>query len=194
MIKMGKYSIINTKRLTIRELEYSDLDALFKIRSKEEVYKYVIWGPISYSECKSMLEKQIKFQQESNRKVYVFGVTLNGTLIGECFIVIKDKDSTAEIGYYFHPNYWGMGFGIETLRGLLRIGFNDLKLHRIIAQCDDENFGSINVLEKAGFRLEAVFKKDSKIKGQWRDSRLYAILEEEWKIKLCRKPRFTSFY
>lgn len=82
--------------------------------------------------------------------------------------------------YYFHPDYWGKGFAVETVSALLKFGFKDLGLHRIIAKCDYQNYGSINVLKKSGFRLEGQFKKESKIKGQWRDSFLYAMIEDEW--------------
>jgi RimJ/RimL family protein N-acetyltransferase len=36
-------------------------------------------------------------------------------------------------------------------------------------------------MEKLGMRREALFRKDVLQKGEWRDSYLYAILEEDWR-------------
>ncbi|WP_339147176.1 MULTISPECIES: GNAT family protein [unclassified Sutcliffiella] len=176
---MSKITNVETDRLTIRELKSEDLQAIHNIRSNKDIFKYVIWGPITFENTKKMLDRQIDFQKEQNRKVYVFAVTYSNNVVGECFLVITDHYETAEIGYYFHPEYWGNGYALETVIALLKFGFTDLGLHRIFAKCDSENIGSINVLTKAGFRLEGELKKESKIKGEWRDSLLFAILEEE---------------
>ncbi|WP_404468927.1 GNAT family N-acetyltransferase [Sutcliffiella horikoshii] len=176
---MAKITTVETERLSIRELESDDLQAIYNIRSNKDIFKYVIWGPINFENTKKMLDRQIDFQNEQERKVYVFAVTSSNNIVGECFLVITDHNETAEIGYYFGPEYWGNGYAVETVNALLEFGFTDLGLHRIFAKCDFENIGSINVLSKAGFRLEGELKKESKIKGEWRDSLLFAILEEE---------------
>lgn len=107
---------VNTQKLTLRELEKEDLDAIYQIRSNKEVFRYVIWGPINYEETQKMLDRQIAFQNEASRKVYVFAVTASKKIVGECFlVVISDTFESAEIGYYFHPDYWGKGFAVETV-------------------------------------------------------------------------------
>ena len=73
------------------------------------------------------------------------------------------------------------GLGTELAHELIRFGFEELKLHRIYAHCDSENYGSYRVMERNGMRKEGRFIKNCKIKGEWRDEFLYAILEEEWK-------------
>ena len=40
--------------------------------------------------------------------------------------------------------------------------------------------GSWGVMEKLGMRREAHHRGDKLIKGEWRDSYLYAILADEW--------------
>jgi RimJ/RimL family protein N-acetyltransferase len=52
-------------------------------------------------------------------------------------------------------------------------------LHRIFATCDSENRASARVLEKAGMQLEGRKRSHLFVKGRWRDSLLYAILEED---------------
>jgi ribosomal-protein-alanine N-acetyltransferase len=55
-----------------------------------------------------------------------------------------------------------------------------LAVHRLLASCDTRNHGSYRVMEKLGMRREALFRKDEMLRGEWRDSYRYAILEEEW--------------
>lgn len=69
-----------------------------------------------------------------------------------------------------------LGFNIparETLK-------NQFYLHRITATCDSRNLASARVMEVNGMRREAFFIKHLWQKGEWRDSCLYAILDEEW--------------
>ena len=62
----------------------------------------------------------------------------------------------------------------------LRTHMEKLGLHRIFATCDTGNEASSRVLEKTGMRREAHFRQDNMIRGKWRDSYLYAVLEDEW--------------
>ena len=43
------------------------------------------------------------------------------------------------IGFTLNPQYQGRGFATEAGRALLRMGFEDLGLHRIFASCDARN-------------------------------------------------------
>jgi RimJ/RimL family protein N-acetyltransferase len=69
------------------------------------------------------------------------------------------------------------------MSALLKFGFEQLNLHRIIATCDPRNIGSERVMQKNKLRKEAHYIQNLWQKGEWRDSLLYAILESEWKNK-----------
>lgn len=71
----------------------------------------------------------------------------------------------------------------EAVAAILKFGFSELNLHRIWATCDTRNVASARVMEKLGMRREAHYVKDAWEKGAWRDSFLYAILNEEWIAK-----------
>ena len=123
----------------------------------------------------------MRFQEDLNRTKYVFAIVLKSTneLIGNGLFSIRDNE-TGEIGYFFHPDYWGKGFGSETGKALIDFGFEKLNLHRIVATCDVENADSIKILRKLGMRQEGHFIKDQQIRGVWRDTLLFAILSEEF--------------
>ena len=46
---------------------------------------------------------------------------------------------------------------------------------------DPDNLASQRVLIKLGMKNEGRLRQDKQIRGRWRDSLLYAILEDEWK-------------
>ena len=86
----------------------------------------------------------------------------------------------AAVGYCLHRELWGQGLITEAARALVDAGFRTLDLHRVAATCDVRNTASFVVMEKLGMRREACFRRDRQIKGEWRDTYLYAVLAEEW--------------
>lgn len=50
---------------------------------------------------------------------------------------------------------WGKGYATEIARALVRYGFEERKLKRVIATVDDDNKTSIRILEKVGMTLDA---------------------------------------
>jgi ribosomal-protein-alanine N-acetyltransferase len=68
----------------------------------------------------------------------------------------------------------------ETVRALLDSGFRSIGAHRVYALVDPENTASRQLLTRIGFRLEGHLRKDALIRGEWRDSLVYALLADEW--------------
>jgi RimJ/RimL family protein N-acetyltransferase len=69
---------------------------------------------------------------------------------------------------------WGPN--TEAARAVLEFGFADLGVRRIWATCRPENVGSCRVLEKIGMIREGHLREHVLIRGEWRDSLLYASL------------------
>jgi RimJ/RimL family protein N-acetyltransferase len=63
---------------------------------------------------------------------------------------------------------------------VLRLGFEDLGLHRIFGRIDGRNTASARVLERLGMRREAHFIQNEIVKGEWTDEVVYALTEDEW--------------
>ncbi|RXJ02364.1 N-acetyltransferase [Anaerobacillus alkaliphilus] len=145
--------------------------------------KYLTWGPSDKKQTEKSLKKQIAMQQDGDRKIFVLAVVLKETsvVIGNALFMVQDDDfETAEIGYFLHSSYWKMGLGKEVVDGLVELGFRRFGMHRIFAICDTENTGSVKILQKSGFRLEGHFLKNLKVKGEWRNNYLFALLSEEY--------------
>ena len=63
----------------------------------------------------------------------------------------------------------------------MRFGFAELHLHRIGAWCIAENVASARVLGKLGMREEGRQREKEYFKGRWWDTRLFAVLDHEWR-------------
>ena len=88
---------------------------------------------------------------------------------------------TYEIGWLLGKAYHGHGYATEAAAAMLKYGFEDLLLHRVIATCQPENVPSYRVMEKIGMRKEGWFRKCIYRDDQtWWDEYFYALLEEEW--------------
>lgn len=64
---------------------------------------------------------------------------------------------------------------------MVRVGFEEVGMHRIAAECDPRNATSIRVMQKLGMRREALLVEAELVKGEWVDSLIFGLLESEWR-------------
>lgn len=175
---------IATPRIALRDFRKSDLEAVHAYSSREDVARYMIWGPNTLAQTRGAILGFLEDQRMRPRTIYDLAIVLRpkGPLIGGAGLRIIDADNrTGEVGYTLHPDYWGNGIAVEAAWALLDAGFNELGLRRIVAVCDQRNKASARVMEKLGMRREGAFRASKLIQEGWRDEYLYAILAEEFR-------------
>jgi RimJ/RimL family protein N-acetyltransferase len=176
--------IFQTKRLLLRDFKEADWKAVHSYASDPEVVRYVDWGPNTVEETKSFIRRAIATQKEQPRRNYHFAIVLKteNRLIGACGIFVSNPDNREGwIGFVLNRHFWGQGYATEAAKALVIFGFKKLNLHRIFATCDPANIASARVLEKIGMQREGRLREHKWVKGKWRDSLLYALLNHEWK-------------
>ncbi|MEO7117438.1 MAG: GNAT family N-acetyltransferase [Candidatus Limnocylindrales bacterium] len=174
---------IETARLTIRPFLMSDLEQLYAMHRLPEVVRYLYTDTRDRDETRQALEAKIRRSNTLDEaQLHLAALRRDtGELVGDLVIFIRSPEhAMGEIGYIFHPDHQGLGFATEAALELLRIGFERLRLHRVIARCDARNHGSYRVMERLGMRREAHFVENESIKGEWTDELVYAMLEREW--------------
>ncbi|MBR0138260.1 MAG: GNAT family N-acetyltransferase [Erysipelotrichaceae bacterium] len=86
--------------------------------------------------------------------------------------------------YIINQNYQKIGYGKKALTAFIKEAF-ETGIHRIYAECYPRNERSWRLLESAGFKQEAhlrkniYFHKDSDGNPIWKDTYVYAILQED---------------
>jgi RimJ/RimL family protein N-acetyltransferase len=138
-------------------------------RSKEEIIKYIIeLSEQNYNDLK--LPFLLAIRMIENSQLIGFIGFKNGSMT---------KQGQIEVYYSLYKSFWNKGFGTEALNGIIKFGFDIIKLHKIFAGCDIDNFASMKIMEKAGMRFESRWRKDRIRNEQWTDGLGFAILEED---------------
>lgn len=86
----------------------------------------------------------------------------------------------AEIGYWLSEIHWNKGVTTEAVGLLVKYAFENHTWTRIFAGVFSSNTSSMRVLEKCGFRCEAVFRRSVRKDGNFLDEHVYSILKEDW--------------
>ncbi len=171
-----------TVRLRIREHQADDVAALQRIAGDPEVVAYVPFGPNEIADTQAHLERVMRAARAVPRRSYELALADRGTgeLVGAVGLGKEtDAGRDASLGYILRRDRWGRGLVTEAASAMLDFGFGRLGLHRIWATCDVRNVGSQRVLEKLGMTREAHLREHAWVKGRWRNSDLYALLEQE---------------
>jgi RimJ/RimL family protein N-acetyltransferase len=74
----------------------------------------------------------------------------NGEFVGWFALKYVPGTVEVEVGYRLRHAAWGRGYATEGARDLVRYGFDELGLYRIIGITHPDNVSSRRVLEKAG--------------------------------------------
>jgi len=178
---------IETERLILRPLRSDDVDAVYAYESREDVTRWLYWGPRSAEEVRERLARKVGARAiESEGDALFLGITRKGSdvLVGDIVLeLISREHRTGEIGYIVHPDHQGRGYATEAGEAVLRVAFEDLDLHRVIGRTEARNTGSARTLEKLGMRREAHLVENEWVRGEWQSELVYAILDREWRAR-----------
>lgn len=173
---------MKTTRLVIRELEASDADAVQRCAGDPQVVRYLPFGPNTPDQTRTFLDRVLVAQQERPRRRYEMAVCQGDELVGCARISIGSPEHRqGDIGYMLCRELWGRGLMTEAAEAIIQFGFDSLGLHRIWATCGTENLASARVLDKLGMRREGHLRDERLVRGKWRDTYVYAIVEDEWR-------------
>ena len=174
---------LTTIRLTLQELTLDDLENLHRLNSCPEVDEFNTLGiPKNEEETLQHLQRFIQALKVVPRASYNWKIVdrKTGDFIGAAGMnVSNNRFKLGEIYYNILPEFWGNGYATEVGKGLVKFGFDELKLHKVEAGVQTENIRSIKVLEKLGMTREGLRRKILPIRGVWKDNYHYAIVEDD---------------
>lgn len=99
---------------------------------------------------------------------------------GDITTMFREEFQFAKIGYTIHNPWWGRGYGTLCAALLVKIGFEQLKFHRLEAYINLDNPASKAVVLKNGFQLECVRKGFILEDGAWTDQEVYYRNNQAW--------------
>jgi len=141
---------VRTQRLDLRPHREADLEDLLSFHSLPEVVRYVPWPVRDREQARAAL--RVKLGQDALRApgewlVLAVELRATGRVVGEVLLKWEsDVSRQGELGFAMHPGAQGQGLAAEAARAVLRLGFEQLGLHRIAATCIAGNDRSVRLL------------------------------------------------
>lgn len=171
-----------TPRLRLRPLSLADAPGLFAIQSDGQTVEY--WGNDVMSEisqAEEMIRENIEWTAAGSSICWALELRERDGLVGTCTLFrLDDQNRHAEVGYILKRQLWGRGLMSEALAAMIDHAFNSMDLHRLEADTDPRNAGSLALLRKFGFRHEGYFRERWFVHGQWLDSDMLGLLRSEY--------------
>lgn len=172
-----------TNRLRLRPITIEDVDAMLATRTIPELVAFTyepIWTR-EYASQRISTWVEIQAQKKPDFTRWMIERKDDATVIGDIFLSNSDElHGSTEIGYVIHPDFAGNGFATEAAQQVLRVGFEDWKVHRVYARVDAENIGSMRVCQRLGMRQEARLIESDKRGDVWSTELVFAMLDREW--------------
>lgn len=176
---------IVTDRLLLRPFAVEDVDDVWAYQRLPAVARHMLWEVRDRREVTAAVHQMVKEDRiVSAGDCLSLAVVwpVEGRVIGQVELVwVSERDRQGEIGYVFNPEYHGKGLATEAARQMLRVGFEELGLHRIVGRCSAQNSTSAALMARLGMRREAHLVQNCLVKGSWRSELVYAMLDREWK-------------
>ena len=169
---------IQTRRLLLRTFRESDYDDLYEFLSQLEGDEFEGYPGITYENGREHLKYRL-----GSEEFFAIELTEAGKVIGNIYCGKRDY-AAKEVGYIVNKRYQKRGYAIEALSAVIALAFRE-GAHRVYAECDPRNVPSWKLLEKVGMRREACFRqniwfrRDENGNPIWKNTLVYAILEDE---------------
>ncbi len=168
--------------ITLKLLSKIDVTPFYKWINDDKVIRY----SLSLFEKISTKKDIDKWFEEliNDKKNINLGIFIENTneLIG--YTGICDISKTNKSGEYYifigEKKMWGKGIGTEVTEQILKIGFAENKLNRIMLTVSEPNIGGIKAYERAGFKIEGRLRQASFRDNEFHDKLIMSILKLEW--------------
>ncbi|MDH5732692.1 MAG: GNAT family N-acetyltransferase [Candidatus Bathyarchaeota archaeon] len=180
--------VLEGKRIRLRSFELSDLDEIMKHWNNMELRNLLgsaDRGPACRNEEEEFIRRTWKERQE--RKAFTFAIEtiVDNKLVGGTSIFdINWTSRSAATGIsIYNPDYWGKGYGQESMNLILGFAFQILNLNRVELETFDFNKRAQKCYLKVGFKEVGRRRKACFIDGQYHDDIIMDILKGEWLTK-----------
>lgn len=164
----------------LRKWKMEDAQQLSEMLNNQKILANLRDGlsfPYTIDDAKEYIQAMLDADQD---QTFAYAITDEKRVIGSIGVFRKDNIhfQTAELGYYIAEPDWGQGHGTRAVRQVCELIFETTDIIRIFAEPFARNLGSCRILEKAGFQLEGILRKNALKNGRTEDMKLYALVRE----------------
>jgi RimJ/RimL family protein N-acetyltransferase len=178
---------LETERLVLRRFTEADVDALSELDGDPEVMRFITGGrptPRDVIRDETLPRFLRAYERFEGFGVWAAVERSTGEFLGwfEFYPPDGRGPEEAELGYRLLRSAWGRGYATEGSRALIRKGFAELGVWRVVAETMAVNAASRRVMEKAGLTYVRTFhqKWPERIEGDEHGDVEYALTKAEW--------------
>lgn len=155
--------ILETDRLSLRELTLEDTAKLSKVLSDPESMQYYP-APFNKDKVEQWVHWNITNYKKYNHGLWVVTLKDGDQFIGDCGITMQNIDGeiVPEIGFHIIKNHWNKGYATEAAKACRNYAFNEMNYPRIFSYTTLENKPSQKVAPKIGMHQYKTFVKNGK--------------------------------
>ena len=152
--------ILETERLSLRELTQGDYPALCRILQDERVM-YAYEGAFSDAEVQEWLDRQLARYKKWGFGLWAAVLKETGEVIGQCGLTMQlwKEREVLEIGYLFRRDCWHRGYATEAARACKAYAFEKLEAEEVCSIIRDINEASKRVAIRNGMMKTDVWTK-----------------------------------
>lgn len=174
--------VIQFENYKIRNFKADDVNSLVKYANNYAVSRFLRDGfPFPYTQEDA--ERWINFVNDDSTNL-AFAIADEKELIGGIGAMPNQDINrfTSEIGYWLAEPLWNKGIITKAVRIFCNYLFTNFNFNHLTASIFEGNDASIRVVQKVGFVLEGVMRKNVFKENRFLDQYIYGLLKEDFKI------------
>lgn len=179
---MNAFPILETKRLRLRKPAVKDIPLIVKYANNPKIAEMTLNIPHPYQEKDAKWWIDVAKKGFENNDHFIFAIFLKSTnrFMGGIGLEINTEFNRAELGFWIGEPFWNQGYISEATKEVLRFGFEELGLNKIIAHHFLNNPASGKVMRKNGMIKEGELKEHIKKEGVYKSLALYRLTQTEY--------------
>lgn len=180
--------LITSDRLLLRLATTYDIPQIINYFTENKIYLtpfYPQWNENFFTEEYWQIQLEIDLQEFLNYlalKLFIFVKSEPTIIIGNINFrnIIQGAAQFCSVGYSIAETEQSKGYMTEALNAAIEYVFQELNLHRIMANYMPHNQRSGNLLKRLGFVVEGYARDYLLINGQWQDHILTSLINPNW--------------
>ena len=179
--------MIEGRIINLRAPEMTDLDAQLRWSNDREVTRY-LGGRSRYPLPSGSEEAWLRSLCEtpmSYAHPYFAIETKDGRHIGMVHLFnVMPEERRAELGIIIgEKDCWSQGYGRDAIHTLVRFGFDEMNLHRVVLQVFSYNPRGIACYRACGFVEEVRMRQDMWHEGAYHDTVVMGLLRADFEAR-----------
>lgn len=144
--------IIQTERLTLRELQLSDAAFALRLYNDPSFLQHIgDKGVRTIADAENNLQKGAIASYAEHGYGMWLAENRQGEAIGMCGLIKRDFLAETDLGYAYLPEYFGQGYAYEAATAVLAYAAKHTALTTVVAIVSPANQASKALLQKLGF-------------------------------------------